>query len=686
MPRTPPLPPLPTIKGHALTAPPAWALLERELFALMEDAARLYAREYFEAGGATLMAEDVDDLYEQCYNFGLFYALGAHDDLLELHLRHWNAVTRVSDVGFQHRTRYNEHKKIFRPSIYREFWSHSQAMEWHHLSEGNMAFYDFGVADPTISENERRARRFADMFTGDDPEAPNYDPNHRILRSPFQSAQGPVLEGDIELAHTMLYAGRGLGGSCNYYGVRASLYPIIKDLEVRWYEKPARAKQVLDLFNRLVLQCDTPNSLAATALVTHAYLQTGDERYKRWVLDYTEAWWERTKANGGICPDNVDAQGVIGGGREGCFWGGQYGWNHYQGYNIMFHGINIAVECCQLLTGDSSWLEFLRSQVRLLVDNGFERPDGQFVVPTRYGPDGWDRSLKPPGASVLDGIEMRGYAQEASPMRAQEMIHLYHASMATEDRDLIESIRDRDTERDWNEVDVGMGEKNRGQIEFARYQYYEGRNPDWPEEILRAEYAAALCSYREMVEDERSHLDIIQSNRVPMHVVLTKALTQVTTGAPQSIYNGGVLRAMVRYYDADRLRPGLPPDTAALVDELGSDRVGVQLVNCHRDEPRRLIVQAGAFGEHHFGEVRFDRADGESQDSIRVEGKYLLVELPPGAAMRLSAELQRFCETPSYAFPWHTDSIPVPFPQASAATNPTDKTEGRGSWTGRPPN
>ncbi|MEE3334871.1 MAG: hypothetical protein VX255_00640 [Candidatus Latescibacterota bacterium] len=683
MPSKPSLPNLPTIKGHHLSAPPAWALLERELFALMEDAARLYARDYFEAGGATLMAEDVDDLYEQCYNFGLFYALGAHDDLLELHLRHWNAVTRVSDSSFQHRTQFNEHKKIFRPSIYREFWSHSQAMEWHHLSEGNMAFYDFGVADPTISENERRARRFADMFTGDDPEAPNYDKEHRILRSPFHSAQGPVLEGDVEFAHTMLYAGRGLGGSCNYYGVRASLYPVVKDLEVRWYEDPARAKQIVDLFNQLVLQCDTPNSLAATALVTHAYLQTGDERYKRWVLEYTEAWWERTKANGGICPDNVDAQGVIGGGREGCWWGGQYGWNHYQGYNIMFHGINIAVECCQLLTGDSNWLEFLRSQVRLLVDNGFERPDGQFVVPTRYGPDGWDLSLKPPGPSVLDGIDMRGYAQEASPMRPQEMVHLYHASMADEDRELIDSIRERDTERDWNDVDVSMGEKNRGQTELPRFQYYQGRNPGWPEQILRAEYAAALKSYRQMVDDDRTHLDIIQSNQVPMHLVLTKALTQVTTGAPQSIYNGGLLRATVRYYDADRQRPGLPPDTAALVDELSDRRVGVQLVNCHRNEARRLIVQAGAFGEHRFGEIRFEQADGEGLDAMRVDGRYVLVELPAGAAIRLDADLERFCETPSYAFPWHQDGIPVPFPQASAMGGPA-KPEGRGSWSPAP--
>ena len=63
-------------------------------------------------------------------------------------------------------------------------------------------------------------------------------------------------------------------------------------------------------------------------------------------------------------------------------------------------------------------------------------------------------------------------------------------------------------------------------------------------------------------------------------------------------------------FDADRLRPGLPLDVAALVDELGPDVVGIQLVNTSRHETRRLIVQAGAFGEHRFTQLKY-RAAGE---------------------------------------------------------------------------
>ena len=58
----------------------------------------------------------------------------------------------------------------------------------------------------------------------------------------------------------------------------------------------------------------------------------------------------------------------------------------------------------------------------------------------------------------------------------------------------------------------------------------------------------------------------------------TEALIQLTLGAPQLLYNGGLLLARLRYFDAQRRRPGLPPDVAALVETL---------------EARRTVVQAG---------------------------------------------------------------------------------------------
>ena len=83
------------------------------------------------------------------------------------------------------------------------------------------------------------------------------------------------------------------------------LYPRIKELEPRWYEDETRREEILDIFDEMVLQGDEPSNLCATALVTNAYLYTGDEKYKTWVLDYVRGWIDRIEANGGIIPDNV---------------------------------------------------------------------------------------------------------------------------------------------------------------------------------------------------------------------------------------------------------------------------------------------------------------------------------------------------------------------------------------------
>ena len=445
------MPEMVSIKATEISAPPRWALMERNLIDLMEEAAPMMVKKYTEPGGALYFAEDFDDLYEQFYNWCLFYAIGADENLLNLALQGWNATTRISDDSFNHRLRHNNFTKVFRPSMHNEFWNLAQSTEWHHLGEGNMAFYDFGVACPTVSENVRRARRFAAMFIGEDPEAPNYDPEHKILRSPFHSSQGPRLHADADFANTMLLAGRFLGGEVNYYGVRASLYPIVEDLELNWYEDPKRREEIVELFEKLVLHSDTPNSLGATALVTNAYLYTGDEKYKRWVLEYTEAWLDRMRRNNGIMPDNVGPTGKIGEYRNGVWWGGQYGWNHYQGYNIMFHSLTIAAECALLLTGDFGYLELLRSQIQLLLDNSVTREDGQLIMPTRYGPDGW--CYDPPVGPSNDGIlPMRGVYTGPIPWRMQELAHLYHASMSPEDYELITRIRDGEVERDWNEI------------------------------------------------------------------------------------------------------------------------------------------------------------------------------------------------------------------------------------------
>ena len=183
------VPGLVEVVAAQVAPPPGWALLERRLMALMEDAAAPMVDKYAEKGGAFYFADDVDDLYERVYNWGLFYAMGADRKVLDLALQQWNATTRFFADDIVSRV----HPR-FCPQIHNEYYNQGSpgANEWHHQGEGNMAFYHFGLADPTISENVRRARRFAAMFINEDPEAPNYNPRHKVFRSPIQTSVGPM--------------------------------------------------------------------------------------------------------------------------------------------------------------------------------------------------------------------------------------------------------------------------------------------------------------------------------------------------------------------------------------------------------------------------------------------------------------------------------------------------------------
>jgi hypothetical protein len=623
----------PVITATNIEDPPAWARLQRQLIDAAGAAAPLMLKKYTEPGGVPYYANDVDDLYELFYNWGLFYAIGGRDEMLDWALQEYNAITRFFDDGIIGRV----HPKTG-PQIHNEYYNDT---EWHHQGEGNMLFYDLGVAQPAISENVRRARRFAAMFIGEDPQAPNYDRERRIFRSPILTSVGPQLQADHHLAK-MLLVGRDWE-SMRYYGLRASLHPLVECLEDDWDQKPERRQEVIDLVTQVIINGDVPQSMAATALVTNAYLYSGDEKYRRWVLEYVDGWLERLRRNGGIMPDNVGPSGQIGEKRQGQWWGGYYGWSTRFSPRIRLNGSIIGAECALLLSGDFGYLELLRAQLQTHFDHAISRDDGQLLVPFRYGPEGW---------------------HEYGRFRIVDLAHLWHASMDPADYELLTRLRDGERERDWNQLD-SFGEKNNreGESEYARFQYYDGRNPDWPEQVMRAELRYVEETTAAIRADDRDVATIVKENAEPLNPVVTKGLTQMTMGAPHSIYNGGLLRATVRYFDPHGRRAGLPPDVAALVYDLGAENVGVELVNLNPDSGRSLIVQAGAFGEHSFTQVR-----PSSSSPQRVDGRHLAVELPPLTSLRLDLGLRRFANRPSYVFPWHGDAVPVAMPSPDYST------------------
>ena len=244
---------------------------------------------------------------------------------------------------------------------------------------------------------------------------------------------------------------------------------------------------------------------------------------------------------------------------------------------------------------------------------------------------------------------------------------LWHHTSDPADRQRLEDLRER-SGYDWRTVRSFRSKEEAGHEE-PWFAFLAGDNPDYPEKVLAAAQAqtrhrlARMRAYRgEDVAEADIHL-WQQSNPV-----VTEALVQLTWGGPQVIYNGGLQQARVRYYDAIRRRPGLPPGVAALVSSIVPEATVVELVNLDAEDERRVIVQAGAFAEHTISDVRYtacedgswlgglyDYGHGDPVSTERradVSGPWLTVRLPASTRVRLTLNLAMRVRKPSYASPF----------------------------------
>lgn len=624
---------IPSITANVIQSPPDWALMQRQLIKAMEEAGDFYWDRFTYDGGSTISEGPYDDLYEMFYNWPDFYMIGADERFFDRAISAYNGITRTNtphppDPGdYFHR-------------LYKEFPTHD---DFFHISEGMTLFYNLALGNPYIPENIARARRFAGFYLNEDPDAQNYDPVNKIVKSIFTGSKGPLAHSDA--TYNLRYG-------------HASLFPVVENLEPNWHETPSRKKEIQNLYDSLVTRTDVPVNLGITGLMTHAYLSTGEEKYRKWVLEYVDAWINRIEKNNGILPDNIGLGGQIGEYRKGQWWGGLYGWYGRYGTMMMFASMSVASECAYLLSGDNKYLHLLRSQIDRLIERAKTIEDGQVLVPYRRNQKGW---------------------HSYRPMMIRDLAHLWHASLEKADWKRIETVHKGHKFRplngegiwgkntldhldqqkyaptapfDWNEEMV-LGDRTMGKSEYARLMYYAGKNPDWPLQALKADFQEMTRRMEFMRNDPREISDIKGDDTYPNNPVLIKALQQTTLGTPQTIYFGGLLRATLRYFDVDKKRPGLPEEVAALVEILEKDNTTVYLINLNPVQPRKLILQAGAFGEHQFTEIK--ELDNATFNKLRlsVNGKYMEVILPPSTSIRLNLGMKRFVNRPSYDFPWN---------------------------------
>lgn len=588
---------------------PTWALLQRKLLDALSAAALHYAQRYTRPDGTLIWhrsewkgMDGSDDAYESVYNFPLLYALGGDKRLLPLSHHLWEGITRQF-------TEYGQ--------IHREFDAY---YDWMHHGESSLFFYYLSLAQPYGNLERERSARFANFYTGADSQAPNYDPELRIIRSPLTGSRGPRFVTTAE-------DWAELRGIYSQYPAPFSDIPKLNGYIADWTD-PEVFADILPKFNARIARGDVPLNLLTTTLLTHAFMVTGEAGYRQWVLDYLGAWRERTAQNGGILPDNVGLSGRIGEYNDGKWWGGYYGWGWSHGGWTLLEAAVVAGMNAALLTGDFAHLDLFRSQIYWLWQQGHSA-HGRWQLPFWRDDNGW-RSYRAYDPKLL--IAMWSMTQQPEDCARIEQMA---------EPDALDTVHD-----------VGWGDESNS---LAWYRYVTGHLPDFPAQVLQAAYRhmtqrlqyictdpldphewAAVSPYENDV-----HLWL---NRNP---VTCEGLVQTMCGSPMPVYHGGLLHAQLRYLDEAEQRAGLPADVAALVETVDGAGVTVHLVNLDPLRSKVVIVQGGSFGEHILRQAH----DINSEHRVDINAPCVRVELAPAASLRARLEMERFSRAPRYTQP-----------------------------------
>jgi hypothetical protein len=520
--------------------PPRWAVLERKLLADNVPACREFFNKYFDDRGYLQCfvrwgANDgPDDAFENFNRWPELHALGADDEILRMFSRGHEGLIR----------QYSEAKTtevpIARGGMYhKEFIVQS---DWMHHGEGLQLFNRMGLSIPMDSKYQERARRFAGFYMGEDPEAPNYDPVRRIIRSMQNGSRGPMLR---------------KATSIDWVGDPFDVKQFDAEHGESTFEQfLAHYQEYTDVVGDHFL------NLAATTLPTNAYLLSGEPKYKAWIAEYMDAWLDRMKRNGGVIPSFVDLDGTIGG-RQGTWWGNAYGWgfspvNPVTGKREDRNRIQWALagfNNALLVTGNQQYVDAWRTMIDA-VNSHAETRDGKKQYPTMHGASGW-------------------YGWRDTPWDVGALEVWY-----------------------WSQQPRDLERVRGGWIDFLR-----GRNPNYPEQALERDLQALserlAATRRDTTPPERRLAD----NMLEYNPATTEALVQLMWGALMPGRSGGLLNARLRYFDPERNRSGVPEDVAALVSELSDTAVTVTLVNLNASQARTLIVQGGGYGEHQLVSV-----------------------------------------------------------------------------------
>ncbi|MBI3824043.1 MAG: hypothetical protein HY289_15350, partial [Planctomycetes bacterium] len=567
-------------------SPPTWALLQRQLLDANAKACREFYAKYFDERGWLLCVErwggddGPDDAIENCTDWPILHALGGHDDVLKLYKKAWEGhlrqytLAKTKDVPFARDGMY-----------YKEF---PVMFDWLHNGEGLAVFNLQGLSDPYDRKFQQRVRRYAGFYMNEDPDAPNYDAKHKIIKSMFNGSRGPLLRKATAL---------DWAGDPFEVGNRFKL----GHGERTYQECLDHFKDYNDIVG------DHPSNLMTTVLATNAFMLERETKYKAWTLEYVDAWLQRIKDNAGIIPTNIGLDGKIGSAAGGKWYGGCYGWGFsvivpqtgkLAHRNTSFLGLNGFLNA-YLLTGDDKYLDGWRRQIDH-VNAGKKVIDGHTQYPHMFGDKGW-YDFKP-AAYQIGALE------------------IYWLSQKGDDRKRI--------------------------VANAWLDYLEGKNAAYAERTLRGDLENIRKRVDGMRKDTTTPDTRLADDPLPFNPASVDSLIELALGGLPPKNRGKLLFCQLRYFDPVKRRAGLPEGVAALIDKVTPDGVEVTLVNTNAVDGRTVTVQAGGYAEHQFIEVS---VNGKT---TALNGTHLTVRLEPGCGSRLVLKMRRHVNAPTLALPW----------------------------------
>ncbi len=568
-------------------SPPQWALLERELLRANNRACAEFFEYYFDDRGFLRCVprwggdDGPDDAIENLTDWPTLYALGGADEILDMCNLAWEGHVeqytdaKTTEVEFARDGMY-----------YKEFPTIS---DWLHIGESMSVFNLLGLCDPYAQNFEKRVRRFAGFYMAEDPGAPNYDPERRIIRSMYNGSRGPMLR----KATAVDWAGDPIEVENRF---------VLLHGERNYEEMLAHFEEYNDVAG------DHPLNMGATSLVVNAWMLTGEQKYYDWLKGYCDAWVERMDANDGIIPSNIGLDGTLGGECDGRWWGGTYGWGftvtvpqtgekaHRNLAHWGYRGFGNAI----LATGDLSYakkwgamLDQINAEVREI--------DGTPMYPHMYGDEGWYHFTP---QKYLHGA-----------------LDVYYWTLDEEDRERV-------ADDPW-------------------VQYLNGENPDFPIQALSGDFDRVRRLVKEGIHEETLTRDTrLSDNPNPYNPATVANLVKLMLGGLPTGNAAFPLQARVRYFDPAAQRPGLPPDVAALVERMTDTETVIHLVNLNQTDAASVVVQGGGYGEH---QIQSAQIDG---NEVPVDNAWCTVRLAPGCGGRLVLKMARYANRPTMLFPW----------------------------------